>query len=339
MAANIYELQAAMSLTAQTAIDAVSANLIRINSTTEDVADLEPMVEDNSDEIGRGSEFPDQSFLTAWKSSKKFGCYLSSEALAIAAAFGLGEGSGNTFSPQDPIVNANQIELPWMTVLEAIRPGASTQVFDRAFLGMVVDKWRITLGKGPGRANSKLEMDLAGTGKYLDPSGLTMPDRTPVHLLPAASLTCAINGTDYVTARSFESFDFEWDNAVRDGFFPGSGFQTAGDSTTGQIEGRKEFGKRKLTCSFSARYQAGSTELASLISQTQGTAVIGLSGAAGNDMTMTLSNVTFKTAKVANDQGIVTVKVDLNPLYDGNNLTTLITLVVNNSTFSSVGRA
>lgn len=338
MAANIYELQVAMSKTAQAAIGTASTDLIRMNSTTEDVADLEPIVEDNADEIGRGSEFPDQTFLVAWKATKKWGCYLSAEALSIAAAFGLGTGSSGTYTPQDPINNLNQIELPWMTMLEAIRKGGTQQIINRALLGLVVEKFKITLGKGPGRANSKLEMDLIGTGKYDDNSTLVMPDRTPVHLLLAPSLTCTINGVDYRAARSFESFDFEWDNKVREGYFPGSDFQIAGDATSGAVQGRMEFGKRDLKCSFVARYQVGSTELQTLTAQTQGTAVMGLSGGTGYDATITMPQVTFKTAKIANEQGIVTVKVEMAALYDGTSLANLVSIVVNN-TLGSVGRA
>jgi hypothetical protein len=311
MAANVQELQVAFSKTAQAAIETASTDLVRFNSTSEDIADIEPIVEDDADEIGKGNEFAEQAFLMAWKATKKWECYLSAEMLSIAAAFGLGTSTAGTYTPIDPTVNTNQIELPWMTLLEAIRPGATTQVFNRAILGMVVDKFNLTLAKGAGRANSKMSMDLVGTGQFLDPSGLTMPAKTPVHLLPASSLTCTINGTDYVTAKTFESYHFAWDNSVRDGYFPGSGFQTAGDPTSGQIQGRMEFGKRKIESYFVARFQNGSTELATLTAQTAGTAVMTLSGGTGFAATITLPQVTFKTAKIANEQGIVTVRCDM----------------------------
>jgi hypothetical protein len=255
MPANIQELQVAISRTAQTAIDTPSADLVRFNTTSDDMADWEPMVEDDADEIGKGHEFAEESFLTSYKVSKKLQCYNSAEAFSIAAAFGLGSGNAGTYTPIDPITNVHEIELPWMTVLEGVRKGGTAPVLNRAFTGMVVDKWNFTLAKGAGRANSKIEIDLVGTGRVDQASALAMPAKTPVHLLHAASLTCSINGTDYITAKTFESAQFTWDNNLREGYFPGSGFQIPGDPTSGQVMGRMEFGKRKCAFFFIARYQ------------------------------------------------------------------------------------
>src|SRR3954464_765127 len=179
MPANIQELQVAISKTAQTAIDTPSGDLIRINTTNDDIADWMPVVEDDADDFGKGHEFAEQSFLTSYKVTKKLQYYLSAESLAVIAAFGLGNSAGGTNTPIDPITNTHEIELPWMTVLEGIRKGGAQQVLDRAFTGMVVDKWNFTLGKGPGRANSKIEIDLVGTGRVDEASGLAMPAKTP----------------------------------------------------------------------------------------------------------------------------------------------------------------
>jgi hypothetical protein len=307
MPANIQELL-------QATIDVPSTSLVRVNTISSDLVDLDPVVESDATEIGKGSEWSTEQFLTNWKTSKKVECYLSSELFGLAAAYGLGQGAGGLYVPIDSVTNANEIELPWMTVLEQIRPGSATQVLDRAFPGMIVNQFKITLGSGPGRANSKIEMDLMGTGKFISPSGLTMPAKTAVHLLPAASLTVTINGVDYITAKSFESFEFTYNNKLRDGYFPGSGFQTVGDPTSGQLMGRMEYGIRDINCFFTARYQFGSTELTSLQAQTAGSATIGLTGAAGNSATITMPNVTFKTAKIQNAAGIITVRVDIEPL-------------------------
>jgi hypothetical protein len=339
MPANIQELTVALSKTAQTAIDVPSGDLVRFNTTSDDLADWMPVVEDDADEIGKGHEFAEESFLTSYKVTKKIQCYNSAEAFAIAAAFGLGSGNGGTYTPIDPITNVNEIELPWMTVLEGIRKGGATQVLNRAFTGMVIDKWNFTLGKGPGRANSKIEIDLVGTGRVDEASGLAMPAKTPTHLLPAASLTCAINGTDYVTARTFESAQFTWDNALRDGYFPGSGFQIPGDPTSGQVQGRMEFGKRKCEFFFVARYQFGSTELATLTAQTAGTAVLGLTGGAGFEATLTLGQCKFKTTKIENVDGIVSVRVDVSAQVNPTvGLASLVTITANNA-LGAVGRA
>lgn len=339
MPANIQELQVAISKTAQTAIDAASADLVRFNSISADMADWAPVVEDDADEYGKGHEFAEQSFLTSYKVTKKLQYYLSAETLGIIAAFGLGNGTGGSFTPIDPITNTHEIELPWMTVLEGVRKGGTGQVLDRAFTGMVVDKWNFTLGKGAGRANSKIECDLVGTGKVDLASALGMPVKTPVTLLPAASLTCTINGTDYVTAKTFESAQFSWDNNVRDGYFPGSGFQTPGDPTSGQVMGRMEFGKRKCDFNFVARFQNGSTELTTLAAQTAGTAILSLAGGGGASATLTLGQSRFKTSKLDNTDGIVTVRVDISAQVDSTiGLGSLVTIAVNSS-LGAVGRA
>lgn len=339
MPANIQELQCAFSKTAQTAIDVASSDLIRFNTTSSDIADVELMVEDDAKEIGKGHEFAENTFVTAWKATKKVQCYLTAEAFGLFGAFAMGTGAAGTYTPVDPVTNPNEIELPWMTVLEAIRKSGATPILNRALFAMVVDKFKISIKKGAGRANATLEVDLIGSGKHDDASSLAMPDKTPVHLLPAASLTCTINGTDYVTAKTFEEFDFEWNNNVRDGFFPGSGFQVDGDPTSGQVQGRMEFGDRAMTSSFLARFQNGSTELNKLSAQTEGTLAVGQSGGTGYAGAIAMGQVRFKTSKVDNTNGIVTVKTDMSALY---NQTTgfagLVTLTATN-TLGTVGRA
>ena len=64
-----------------------------------------------------------------------------------------------------------------------------------------------------------------------------MPAATVEKLLPSASLTLTINGVDYVTSKNIVSLETSWKNNIRmdAGFYPGSGFQTSGDATTGAI--------------------------------------------------------------------------------------------------------
>ena len=103
------------------------------------------------------------------------------------------------------------------------------------------------------------------------------------------------------------------------GFYPGSGFQTGGDATTGAIRGRLEFGNRQGGLKFVARFQNGSTELATLKNQTTGTAVIGLQFDANSSLQITWQKVAFAAVEVGETEGIVTVAVECNPLYDATN--------------------
>jgi hypothetical protein len=338
MSANIQETIIAFSKTAQTAVGTASTDVIRVNTISADLADVEPIVEDDADEIGKGHEFAEESFLTSWKVARKIEVYNSAEMLAIAAAFGLGNGNAGTYTPIDPTTNINGIDMPLMTFYEGIRPNAASPVLDRALLDMVVDKFTMELKSGPGRANSKLSIELKGSGKKTEPSGLIFPTKTAVHLLPSASVTCSINGENLVTSKNFVSSDMSWDNNTREGYFPGSGFQTPGDATTGAVMGRMEFGKRTFTWKYVARFENGSTQLTVLSAQTSGTAVMGLSGGTGFDATITASQTRIKAAKIDNTDGIVTVAVEVScqvPI--GGDLTDYLTIAVSN-TLGTLGR-
>src|SRR3974377_769258 len=135
-----------------------------------------------------------------------------------------------------------------------------------------------TSGSGPGRANSKISVQFAGSGKMTEPSAITMPAATAEKLLPSASLTLTINGVDYVTNKNIVSLETSWKNNIRmdQGFYPGSGFQSAGDPPSGAIRGRMEFGNRQGSLKFTARFDNASTELTKLKAQTTSTAVITL---------------------------------------------------------------
>ena len=140
-------------------------------------------------------------------------------------------------------------------------------------------------------------------------------------LLPSASLALAINGVNYVSNKNIVSLETSWkNNLLMDaGFFPGSGFQTPGDATSGAIRGRLEFGKRQGTLRFTARFENGSTELTKLKSQTTGTAVITLTYDANNSLQITWEKVSFATVEVGETDGIVTVAVECLPMYDSTN--------------------
>lgn len=341
MSANTYENTIAFSKTAQTAIETASTDVIRVSTISDDIGTAEPVVEDDADEFGKGHEFAEESYLTSWNTSKKVEVYNSAEMLAVAAAYGLGSGSAGTYTPIDPITNTNELELPWMTFYEGIRPGSGGEILDRAMIGMVVEGFTMNIGSGPGRANSKLSIDLVGTGKVNLNAGLAYPSRTACHLLPSASLSAVINGTNYVTTKNFVSLELSWKNNVRldSGFFPGSGFQTTGNAATGAVRGRMEFGKREIMCKFVARFVNGSTELTTLQNQTAGTCVLGLSGGTGFETTITIHQTRFKTARVANADGIVTIEVELSAQVPaGEAADGLCTFAVAN-TLGTVGRA
>jgi hypothetical protein len=185
-----------------------------------------------------------------------------------------------------------------------------------------VEGFQISIGSGPGRANSKISIEFVGSGKVIDAAtGIVMPAATAEKLLPSASLTLTINGVDYVTNKNIVSLETGWKNNIRtdSGFFPGSGFQTAGDGASGAVRGRLEFGNRAGNLRFVARFENGSAEYAKLKAQTTGTAVIHLQYDADNALDLTWQKVAFQAVELGEADGILTVAVDCIPMYDAAN--------------------
>src|SRR5579885_2659376 len=110
-----------------------------------------------------------------------------------------------TCTPLFP-ANGDAAELPYFSFVEQIRPGVGV-VVDRMAVGCVVEGWTLSIGSGPGRANSKINVEFVGSGKYIEPSGITMPAATVEKLLPSASLALTINGVNYVSNKNIVSLE------------------------------------------------------------------------------------------------------------------------------------
>jgi hypothetical protein len=106
---------------------------------------------------------------------------------------------------------------------------------------------------------------------------------------------------------------------VNDGFYPGSGFQSTGDATTGAIRGRLEFGNRQGSLKFVARFDSSSAEYAKLKAQTTGTAVIHLQYDANNSLDLTWQRIAFSMVEIGETDQFATVAVDCVPQYDATN--------------------
>lgn len=280
--------------------------------------------ENDAEEFGKGHEYITEVFKTSWDVAGTIEKYLSAEIAAWAMAFGLGKvvkSGANpnwvyTCTPPNP-ANGDAVELPFFSFIEQIRPGAGV-VLDRIAVGCAVESWQIAVASGPGRANSKITIEFVGSGKLTEPSGIALPAAVVEKLLPSASLALTINGTNYVTNKNIVSLEFGGTNNIRldDGFYPGSGFQTPADATSGAIRGRMEYGNRQFNLKFVARFVNGSDELTKLKNQTTGTAVITLTYDANNSLEVTFAKVSFSMAEVVDTDGRVTVSVECAPMYN-----------------------
>lgn len=282
-------------------------------------------------EMGKGHEFPTQTFMVNWDVAGQIEKYLSAEIAAWAMCFGLGHivqtGSDPdyiyTVTPIEPAVDG--LELPYFSFIESIRQGGSA-VLDRMAVGCALNSFTITIGSGPGRANAKITANFAGSGLMTTPSGIDVPSPNLAEtLLYSGTLALSINGTNYVTSKNIISLEFGWNNNLMldTGFYPGSGYETSATPASGAIRGRLEIGVRQASLKFTARFVNGSPELAALLAQTSGTAVFTLSFDTHNSLEISFAEVTYSMADLGETGGLVTVAVECVPIFS----TTLVTAV------------
>jgi hypothetical protein len=314
----------------------VATDLWSLTKVNPALATVTPVTEDDANDIGKGDEFPTQLFPVSKDTALSLEKYTSSEALAWAFCFATGKatktaaGTGWTYAavPSDPVVNC--INVPPFTYVEQIRAEPDS-IIDRALVGLVINDFVLTMESGPGRANCRLVINCVGTGKTIEPSGITIPTVTAEHFLNAASATITL-GTppiDYVALASFNSMEFRWNNNIRldTGFYPGSGTQSGF-----AIRGRMEYNNREISLSFVARALKGSPEYFNLVGLTEGPVTITLSGAtigtgpSKHGMTINGPRAVFNSVVVGDAEGIVTVNCGVRFLKPTDGVTPIITM-------------
>lgn len=338
MSANIREIISALAFRKQANISTLpgAANFFTLSRTNDSTAEINPGTEDDALDLGKGNEWANNVFPLAVDVNVPYEKYASSEIFAYLGAFGLGSFAKTTPDtgvirytcvPLNPVTQG--IELPYTAYVEAVRQGGSA-VMDRAAIGCVVQDWGFELNSGTGRQNAKVSFNLVGCGLVAQPSGVTIPAAFVEHGLNAGSAAITILSQNYITLKRFVNLRFNWANNIRleQGLFPGSGL----DDNGFQYRGRLENGDRSVSMEFQVRLANGSTEAANLLAQTEGTAVISLTGAEigstgiHHSMTLTLHRVRVSAAVVGNDNGLLTINVTLRVLYHATN--GLLTLVV-----------
>jgi hypothetical protein len=294
----------------------------RFNKLNSGGADITPGTEDDSAEYGKGHEFATQIFLTQYDAVVPLEKYGSSQFLAWAFAFALGKvvmsGSSPYVYAVTPMVPATDgLELPYLSYVEQT-PGTDE---DRLLVGCQIEEVQVFINSGPGRQNCRVQVTLAHSGILTLPSAITIPAATTENLLPAGTAAITINGTDYVANKNIVSVQFGWKNNIQlsDGFFPGSGFQTAGDATSGAVRGRMEYGARAANFSFVARANSSSPEYAALIALTSGTAVVNLSQGSSHIFQATFQKMPYRAVRRGDLNGLCTVEVTGDPMYHPSN--------------------
>jgi len=329
--ANINELRTAVGRVAQ--VDLVTQNpdaeLISFTKLNATAHSPNLTTEDDAAEIGKGHEFAENVYPVNWDVSGSLDKYLSSQFVAWATAFCFGNvvtstpeaGAYKHTCAMRDFTTAG-IDMPSFTYAQKLRSSPNS-VIDEAMIGCVISDLTLTLGSGPGRANSKLVVNFVGTGKHARPSGISaFPTAQTENALLSSGLTAiTINGENYVTNKNIISLEMSLRNNPRldSGFHPGSGTQDAA-----AIRGRMEYGNREISLRFSARMTKDSTERAKLAAQNEGTCSLVITGAAlalasNHKLEITGHRTRFSMAEVGEADGLVSINGEIKFLMHSSN--------------------
>jgi hypothetical protein len=298
--------------------DIITANTVflRFRQLNGEFAPSGFATENDAAEIGKGHEFVSATgvYPVSWNPMARIDKYSSAEFMTWAFAFALGkvaEATGTyTITPTDVCVDG--LELPYFTVVEQVCESGG-QALDNAFIGCAVEDVTYDFNYGPGRQSGRVTVNWVGSGKMATPAGATIPPVVAENYMLTGSMQLNINGTDYITAKTILSGQLAWKNnlLLGPGFYPGSGMQNGA-----AIRGRIEIGARASTLTFTARLLKNSVEYAKLLAQTTGTAVLTVSFDATHTMTFTYPSVQYEAVVNGEQDGIVSVTVNVATKYD-----------------------
>jgi hypothetical protein len=303
----------------------VAADMWSLRFTSQDVPQATPINEDDADDLGKGV-YATEVFPSHLEAAYPVNGRLTSQWAAMLACFGSGKtvktaaGSGFKYTCVAPDLSADGLELPSTTVAVKIPEGGGN-VTDKALIGIICNEFGFQLNSGPGRDNAQFTSSWVGSGKYAQPSAITIPTFYAEKSLNSGGISAlTILGQNYLTNNRFISYTFGWQNQVRPGFYPGSGSQGGY-----QLQGRMRRGKPVISTGIVVEAAVGSAEEAALLAGTEGTAVMTLDGpviGAGpevHQLKITHHRIKVKGAPLGNQDGIVTYGVDLSVLQHATN--------------------
>lgn len=328
--ANTRETLIGLSFKKQSAIGTPvtsAADFWRIAKTNAALAAVVINTEDDSQDIGKGDEWANNVYLTNKDVTVGLEGYMTSQKLAAMFAFAFGKTTKTapavgaylyTSVPADPVTDGS--DAPLACIVEQIRPGAGV-IIDRRLEDCALDSCSFRMNSGVGRQNSTLTMNWVGSGRETNPSAITLPAALVESALGAGGFTITVNGVNYLTGNRFIDCEFNYANNINaeDSFFPGSG-----EDEGAQIRGRQERGDRALTFRFRARFNNGSTELATFLAQTEGTVVLGwtgalITGSTYHGGTLTGHRTRLKSATIEDGNGKVVVNCEVTFLKHASN--------------------
>jgi hypothetical protein len=322
MATRVQSLILGLGLAKEAAYNTASATFMRLSKINMDITSPISSVETDRDWIGKGNEFATTLFKTNTDVTNRIQKYGSAEFLTWLLCYGLGHVVESpsltyTITPLDP---ATTLQLPSFSVVEQLAEGGGSAI-DNLYQGCCIDSFAINFASGPGLKSVSAECNFRGSGLVTTPSAVSVPAVTTEHHALASGMSLSINGVDYVAAASGVSGSFTWSNALlaEEGYYLGSGEDGAGFA----VRNRLEYGKRVAGFEFTARLLSSSLEYTKLKALTTGSAVIVLPYDTTHTATITLTEVGFIKTENTEQNGLVTVKVTAEPMFNS----TIVTCV------------
>lgn len=303
----------ALSGAKQADISSIASTFNRFRKLNSEIHTLDYITETDAAEFGKGNEFIQGVFPVRYDVSGRIEKYGSAEFVLWSWAYGLGSvnlaGGLYTIKPIDPSAG---LLLPYFSVIQQLAEGGGSAI-DEALLGCSIESIETIINSTPGRQSVRTNVNFSGSGRHALPSGVVVPATLTEAYMLGSSAAVSINGNDYVSDQSALDINLTWNNnlLLNAGYYIGSG--TVDNAA---VRGRIEIGTRVPGFTFQARLRQGSQELAKLIAQTTGTAVVTLTFDATHTVTWTWPKVSFQSVKRGESDGIVTVQVTVAPQYD-----------------------
>jgi hypothetical protein len=297
-----------------------------------DIADHVPNTSDNAALLGKGHEFATRLDLLSWDLRFRRSFRASTKNAGWAFAFHLGDvqttGIGGVptaayshlMEYQDPDGSGyygSGRQQPVSTILEKVTSGLV-----RKFPSVQVMAVELTGTQGDW---AKLAVECIGSGRKMDGTGFSFPEAIDGEPLRVASLLFEHGVDPSLTDVSCDvrSFRFRTEHAYAeaDGYCPGSGYQTSGDPTSGQIRNKLETTRRAIVLEWVVRASSdntlftrleGSIETAALITLT-GSAI---NGSADHQIIISIPKIKYRAVPIGSDGDVITYTVQAVLLYD-----------------------
>lgn len=317
------------------------------------LANLQPNVADNSD-YATGYPRPTEQWLVNhdvnW--SRDFDLCAEEIGRDLYDAFGKvvttqPDASGNptvyqhVFSTMD--LTASR-QLPSRTWVEQLG-----SAINRYFPGVCMAQLALS---GEGSQRLKGSRQLQGSGKEIAPSGLTGNDISGLHYFEESQCTVKFDTgsvlTNMTTAPNrLNSWRVEIINQLlaEDGYIPGAAaYQTSGDATSGEVKSELLLGDQSFNIVANVRLLSNDPLRAYLKSQTNliftndivAGVIAGGDGSYNNKLSIKAYKAPFRAVELGERNGLVSLNLNMNPLYDlssGKDLE--ITLINNVASYTS----